>query len=518
MPENAPPQPTQENTEKKWQDVYFARRLRPDVATTQPTRLLLICHAQNIQSRAFHLSPDEIGLSARGWEETIALAEWLYAHEEIDFLVTDNPLRARLTAQRIGQRLGLAPKVLPFLPRDGEPEWALEPPQTSPDTPSLEALARYTAYSEKLMAACKQILADRWGKTTLLVADGVAIATLVRCFAASPEAGIRIGLTSLTELQFQENRWSLAYVNRTEHLPQRARPPLPSPAESADPGQLPEKDWAAESEKSARFYNQLALRLGQEQRPPQDGDSPVDDNRPTSREVSEDMLYRFGELEEDDRLLLAGVGSGQLALDLALAGVSEVVGVDISPGMLEQAEFLRLATHDTRLQGVNFRLAPVHALPFADGRFDVALCVHLLHHLAKPLPALREMYRVLPAHGKLILVEVNGSTDAVKRATQNAIESKRNPTHATIRTKEQWTALLEQSGFQVEKEQSFVVERSASQWLDSIAVDDVTRMAVIEMLEASIETDAAGLRVRWQNDELRFDMPVIALLARKAPE
>ena len=230
------------------------------------------------------------------------------------------------------------------------------------------------------------------------------------------------------------------------------------------------------------------------------------------------MIYRFGEMEEGCRLLLAGAGSGRLALDLALAGVSEVVGVDVSPGMLEQAEFLRLATQDTRLQGVNFRLAPVHALPFANGRFDVALCVHLLHHLAKPLPALRELYRVLPAHGKLILVEVNGSTDAVKRAAQNAIESKRNPTHATIRTKDQWIALLEQSGFQVEKEQSWVVERSASQWLDSIAVDDATRVAVIEMLEASIETDAAGLHVRRQNDELRFDVPVIALLARKAAE
>lgn len=518
MPENASTQPTSESTEQKWQELYFARHLHPDVTPTQPTRLLLICHAQNIQSRASHLSSDEIGLSARGWEETIDLAQWLYEHEEVDFLLTDTPLRARLTAQRIGQRLGLPPQALSFLPRDGEPAWAMEPPQASPDTPSLEALARYTAYSEKMMTACKHILAERWGKTTLLVADSVAIATLVRCFAASPEAGIRIGLTSLTELQYQENRWSLAYVNRTEHLPQQARPLRTSPAETADTDQLPERDLAAESEKSARFYNQLALRLGQEHKPLQNSGRPTDGNDPAPREISEKMIYRFGELEEDSRLLLTGAGSGQLALDLALAGVSEVVGVDVSPRILEKAEFLRLATQDTRLQGVNFRLAPVHALPFPDGRFDAALCVHLLHHLAKPLPALRELYRVLPAHGKLILIEVNGSADAVKRATQNAIESKRNPTHATIRTQSQWTALLEQAGFQVEKEKSWVTDRSAARWLDCIAVDDPTRMAVIEMLEASIETDAAGLHVRRQNGELRFDVPVIALLARKAAE
>ena len=486
--------------------------LRPDVATTSPTRLLLACHAQNVQSRASHLSPDEIGLSARGWEETITLAQWLYDHAEINFLVTDTPLRARLTAQRIGQRLGLPSQVLPFLPRGGVAAWAMQPPRAaSPDTPSLEDLSLYTAYVEKMMAACEQILAERWGKTTLLVADGVAIATLVRCFVGSPHAGIQIGLTSLTELQYQEGCWSLAYSNRAEHQPQRIRPPRILPTETADPDQWPETEMAAESEKAARFYNELALRLGQEPRQAEDH------NRPGHSEVSGEMLYRFGDLE-GCRLLLAGAGSGRLALDLALAGVAEVVGVDVSPGMLEQAEFLRLATQDSRLQGVNFRLAPVHALPFANGRFDAALCVHLLHHLAKPLPALRELHRVLPAHGKLILVDVNGSTDTVKRATQNAIESKRNPTHATIRTQPQWTALLEQSGFQVEKEQSWVVERSATAWLDSIAVDDITHLAVIEMLEASIETDAAGLHVRRQNGELRFDVPVIALLARKAAE
>ncbi|RLT34293.1 MAG: methyltransferase domain-containing protein [Chloroflexi bacterium] len=512
MTENRPAQPTPAATEQKRQGVYFASRLHPDIAPNHPTRLLLACHAQNVQSRASHLSPDEIGLSARGWEETTALAQWLYEHEDIDALLTDSPLRARLTAQRIGQRLGLSSQVLSYLPRGGEAEWALEPPQASIASLGPESLARYSAYAEGMLEACQRILAERWGKTTLLVASSTAIATIVRSFTGSPESGIQIGLTSLTELQYHDNRWSLAYSNRTEHLPQPVRPPRMPPTDAADPDRLAEKDLAAESEKSARFYDQLARRLRQESSHLTDGSGSA------SREVNGEMLYRFGELGEGRRLLLAGAGSGRLALDLALAGVSEVVGVDVSPGMLERAESLRLATQDTRLQRVNFRLAPVHALPFVNGRFDVALCVHLLHHLAKPLPALRELHRVLPAQGTLILIDVNGSPDAVKRATQNAIESKRNPTHTTIRTQAQWTALLQQSGFLVEKEQSWVVERKASEWLDSIAVDDATRLAVIEMLEASIETDAAGLHVRRQNGELHFDVPVIALLARKVAE
>lgn len=527
MPESLPNRMTSESvpsTESAWPIINSPR---PSTTPPGPTRLLLACHAENVQSRSSRLTPEETGLSALGWEQTMALAQWLHTHEEIETLLTDSPLRVRLTAQRIGQELGLPLRTLAYLPRGAEPEWALTPPNatpdnatpdnatpdnTTPDSPDPAAIARYAAYCAELTDALAQLLADRWGKTTVLVADAVAIASLVRAFAGNPGMGIRIGLASLSELRYHEGVWSLAYVNRAEHLPQSARRPQPQPPGSSEPEQIPDLEMTAQIEKSAHFYNQVAQRLGEEQRQAQEG------ARTRIQDLNGELIRQFGELDDANHLLLAGAGSGQLALDLAQIGISEVVGVDISPGMLERAEVLRLATHVTHLQVVNFRLAPAHSLPFSDGRFDVALCVHLLHHLAKPLSTLRELRRILPAHGKLIVIDIDGSSDAVKRATQNAIESKRNPTHATIRTHDQWVSLLEQSGFQVEKEQRWTVERNATAWLDSIAVGESTRVAVVEMLEASIETDAAGLHVRRQGDELRFDAHVIALLARKTTE
>jgi len=186
--------------------------------------------------------------------------------------------------------------------------------------------------------------------------------------------------------------------------------------------------------------------------------------------------------------------------------------------MLEKAEFLRLNTRDIRHQRVNFRLAPIHDLPFKNGRFDVALLIHLLHHLADPRPSLAELHRILPAHGRLVVIDIDGLEDAVKRATQNAIEGKRNPSHALLRTGKQLTSLLEESGFRVEKQQRWKVERSASEWLGSIGAEENTRVAVFEMLEASIETDAAGLHVRRQGTDLLFDAHLIALLAQKVAD
>ncbi|MFZ1752772.1 MAG: methyltransferase domain-containing protein [Caldilineaceae bacterium] len=488
----------------------FAHLVRPNDATAQITRLLLACHAESVQSSTSRLSSDEVGLSAKGWEQTIALADWLQSHEEIDFLVTDSALRSRFTGQRLGQALGLSMKTAPYLPKGAEADWALHPPQAAPNSSDLEALSRYTAYYDALMPALERLLAEQWGKTTLLVTDAVTIATLVRSFTGSQSLGVRVSLTSLTEFQFHEGYWALAYANRTEHLPQGARSiPVALPeASTADPS--PYHELTAEASRAAQFYNQVAQKLGR------DPNTDQEDDHTRPPEVDAEMIQRFGGLENDSHLLMVGVGSGKLALGLAQAGIQEVIGVDISPGMLERAEFLRLATQEPFSQEVNFRLAPARSLPFADGRFDAVLCVHLLHHLAKPLAALQEFYRILPAHGRLIVIDIDGSTDAVKRATQNAIESKRNPTHATIRTRDQWVDLLEQSGFRVENEQTWTSERNAAAWLDSVAVDDSIRMAVTEMLEASIETDAAGLHVRRQDTELRFDASIIAFLARKA--
>ncbi len=501
--------PAQTATPTRESSAHLAWYLRPPTAPARPTRLLLVCHAENMQSRLPHLTRDETGLSARGWEQTTALAHWLHIHEEIDVLLTDLPLHTRLTAQRIGQQLDLRFQPLSDWPRGGETAWALEPPIATPNNPSLEAVARYSVYSAELVDALARLLADRWGKTILLVADAVTIATLLRSFAAGAELGMGIAHTSTSEVVYHEGRWSLAYSNRTEHIVRRSPPRRTTPAADNQQETI-ERELNAEIEKITQFYNQLALRLNPE------NSEPPENRQPPAQDMSSEQIRRFAELGEESHLLLAGAGSGWLALDLARSGIGEVVGVDVSPAMLEKAEFLRLSSKNVPLQRVNFRLAPAHDLPFQNGRFDAALCVHLFHHLANPRPTLRELHRLLPVQGKLLLIDIDGAEDAVKRATQNAIENRRNPTHATIRTGRQLAALLEECGFVVEKEQRWKVERSAIVWLSSIAVDEATHTAVLEMLEASIETDAAGLHVRRQGNELRFDAQIVAFLARKA--
>lgn len=80
-------------------------------------------------------------------------------------------------------------------------------------------------------------------------------------------------------------------------------------------------------------------------------------------------------------LLDVGCGSGEITAELAaLVAPGRVVGVDPQPA--EPRE------------GVELVVGDVQALGFADDTFDVAQAHQVLHHVADPVAALREMRRV----------------------------------------------------------------------------------------------------------------------------
>lgn len=87
-----------------------------------------------------------------------------------------------------------------------------------------------------------------------------------------------------------------------------------------------------------------------------------------------------------------GCGTGEAAEHLA-PHVQRVVAVDQSEAMLEAARG-RLGGLGG-MSNVEFVRAKLDALPLADASVDAAVCVLVLHHLADPVQALREMARVL---------------------------------------------------------------------------------------------------------------------------
>ena len=104
------------------------------------------------------------------------------------------------------------------------------------------------------------------------------------------------------------------------------------------------------------------------------------------------------------RIVDVGCGTGRLLRSAAAAFPgAHLVGVDLSAGMLEQAQAITAPGECGA-----FVRADSAALPFADAAFDVVTCTACSHHWAEPSAGLAELRRITAADGLLILAHVQG--------------------------------------------------------------------------------------------------------------
>lgn len=107
------------------------------------------------------------------------------------------------------------------------------------------------------------------------------------------------------------------------------------------------------------------------------------------------------ELMPEGSVLDVGCGTGVVASRLAGRGYA-VTGVDPSAGMLEH-----LRSADPRVEAVR---GSATELPFEDGRFDLTMCVAVMHHIAQPVAvreSLAEMVRVTRPGGLVLVWDHN---------------------------------------------------------------------------------------------------------------
>lgn len=106
------------------------------------------------------------------------------------------------------------------------------------------------------------------------------------------------------------------------------------------------------------------------------------------------------EVTSDSSVIEIGCGTGIVSLGIA-PHVNKVIGVDLSPKMITQAEN---KAQINGIQNVTFRKADAYSLPFEDESFDVVLLTNLLHIVAEPASVLQEARRLLRPDGVLAAV------------------------------------------------------------------------------------------------------------------
>ncbi|SMB97333.1 Methyltransferase type 11 [Hymenobacter roseosalivarius DSM 11622] len=217
-----------------------------------------------------------------------------------------------------------------------------------------------------------------------------------------------------------------------------------------------------------------------------------------------------------DTVLDVATGTGFTALAFA-PHVQSVVGLDVSPGMLAQAQRNQVARG---LTNVRWQEGAAETIPFPDASFSVVTCRIAPHHFQSVPAFLVEVNRVLLPGGRFLLADTTiPDDDPTTGQWQNRVETFRDPSHARNLAPSEWRQALTDAGLTVQAMTlaGGTTPMSLNDWLEKAGCVDeaaaAVRQAFAEAPPAAVE--AFQIRVEppdeytfvWQRLVARAEKP-----------
>lgn len=161
-------------------------------------------------------------------------------------------------------------------------------------------------------------------------------------------------------------------------------------------------------------------------------------------------LYSMCSIKKGDYVLDVGCGIGLGPALLAKKYGCRVVGVDVSPRMIEWAK------KNAEIEGVSplveFRVADAQELPFADNIFDAVVCESVLSFVQNKEAAIREFARVAKKGGRVCMNEATWAKEPTKEVVSYFVKF-----GSSILSEEEWVSLMRSAGISKIKHEVFRV-------------------------------------------------------------
>jgi SAM-dependent methyltransferase len=177
------------------------------------------------------------------------------------------------------------------------------------------------------------------------------------------------------------------------------------------------------------------------------------------------------------RMLDVATGAGHTAFAFA-PYVSEIIGIDLTPRMLAEAEKLAVKQG---VKNVRFVEADIHELPFDDEtfddeQFDLVTCRRSAHHFSDIEEALAEMVRMLKPGGVLLIDDRSLPEDDFVDNIMNRLDWLHDESHVREYRPSEWQAMLAMAGCQVLTLEPYTRHRPLSSLTERVSPQNVAQI------------------------------------------
>jgi SAM-dependent methyltransferase len=213
-------------------------------------------------------------------------------------------------------------------------------------------------------------------------------------------------------------------------------------------------------------------------------------------------VVSFSRVVGGETVAEVGVGAGEfLSLWQGIAG--RLVGVDLTVEMLHEAR--------SRHPDIHLVLADGARLPLADRSIDLVTSAQMLHHVARPVPVVMEMRRVVAEGGRLLVIDQVATERYEEAVAMTALEKIRDPSHAASRPPSALRTIVRSAGLEIVDERIVTERQRVADWMWPGEFPDERIAVVGEFIEQhGTET---GMDFKHDGDEWVFTRRRMMLLA-----
>jgi ubiquinone/menaquinone biosynthesis C-methylase UbiE len=221
------------------------------------------------------------------------------------------------------------------------------------------------------------------------------------------------------------------------------------------------------------------------------------------------LLVEFSGAAPSDTVLDVACGPGLVVA--AFAGVvHHATGIDLTPAMIDKA---REHAALLGLTNVDWRVANVLPLPFADRSFSLVVSRFAFHHFPDPGAVMHEMVRVCTRPGRVVVADMAASDDPGRAAALNRMERLRDPSHTRALPLAELRSLFVNAGAKEPRVTCYDVRADLDGLMATSFPAPEDAPVIRQMFADSIADDGLGMKTKAKGDKILLSYPIAVLAA-----